>query len=273
MLDTFDVTAVDGRTMSFPIHDVSSGYAIEDIRGLDPAKASLVSSSFALLPGAKFQSSKREVRNIILTVKFMVSHSTFTVEDLRNKLYQYFMPESPVSLRFVNTSGLSVEIDGVVETFEAPLFTKEPAAEISIICHDPDLIESDETKISSVTTSTTTETLFDYEGTIPTGFRLALYVNRSITNFTLYHRTPSNQTYSLHLQRSLVAGDVVTINTVLGEKYARLASGLVLSSIVGSVSPQSTWSQFSYGENAVRVAVTGNPIPYDIFYTNRYGGL
>ena len=273
MLDIFYVTSADGRVRSFPIRNSSSGYAVESIKGLDPTKASLVSSSFALLPGAKFQSTKREVRNIVITIKFMVDHATQSVESLRNMLYQYFMPESQISLRFENTAGLSVRISGVVESFEAPLFEKEPAADISIICHDPDFVETDEIQISGNTTSTTTEMMFDYDGTIPTGFRFVLNVNRSITTFTIYHRTPDNLINMLNVNKSLVAGNVVTINTVLGDKYARLVSGGIQSSIVGNVSPQSAWSQFKFGENGFRVTVAGAAIPYDIFYMNKYGGL
>lgn len=273
MLDIFEVTTADGRFMSFPIRDISDGYLISDIKGLDPVKADLVSSSFALLPGARFQAGKRGVRNIVVTVKFLANQVGLTVEQLRTKLYQFLMPESHVVLRFINVEGLSVRIQGVVESFEAPLFVKDPMADISIICHDPDLIETNEITVSGNTVSDTTEMLVDYEGTIPTGFRLVLYPNRTITNFTLHHRNSMNVSKQLYLARTLNSGDVVTINTVLGDKYARLTSGGVETSIVGNVSPQSSWSQMSYGENYFRVVVSGASIPYSVFYMNRYGGL
>lgn len=273
MLSIFEVITPDGRIMSFPLTDSSNGYIVKEIEGLDPPKATLVDSTFAQLPGAIFQSSKREKRNIIPKFGFLPNQAGQTVESLRQKLYQYFMIESQVTLRFINTSGLTVVINGVVESFEAPLFSKDPSANISIVCHNPDFTENEETMIAGATTSSNAELLIPYEGTVSTGYRLVLNVNRSISNFTVHHRDPSNVTQSLYLQRSLVSGNIVTINTNIGSKAARLLAGTVESSLVGSISPQSQWSQLKYGENAFRVVVSGPEIPYEVYYTNKYGGL
>lgn len=279
MLNEFDVITADGRTLSFLFNDVSQGYAIDDISGLDPGKATLVSSSFALLPGEKFQASKREKRNIVLRMLLKPDYVNQTVKELRTRLYQYFMIESLIRLRFKDTDGLTVIIDGVVESFESPLFSKEPAVDISIICHNPDFSEEVATVVNGSTTSTTTEILIDYDGTIPTGFEFALLLNRSVNaggTIPIHHRNPSNVlstiTYSNNAP-GLVSGNVLTISTVIGNKFARLQNSSGLNSVIGRIDPQSSWSQLLPGENYFRVALASTPIPYTITYFTKYGGL
>jgi hypothetical protein len=74
---------------------------------------------------------------------------------------------------------------------------------------------------------------------------------------------------------SLVAGDIVTISTVRGNKQVTLNRGGTLSSLLYAMSSQSiNWVELiPGGDNVIRFYATGAAIPFDLTYTPRYGGL
>lgn len=273
MLETVEVRTEQGALLSLPLQGVISGYNIENIDGLDPVKATLVSSSFANMDGQQYHSSRRETRNIILTIGLEPDYLTSTVQALRQALYGFFMPKAVVNLRFVMEDGLEVDIQGRVESMETALFTKEPAVNVSIICFDPDLFDATPVVLSGNTTSGTTETEIDYDGTVDTGVLLTVNVNRTVSGLTLYHRDPSGTLRSLDFQVAMVNGDIIKISTVTGDKYARKTTSGTETSALYAVSPQSYWLKLQPGVNTVRLYATGAAIPYTLTYTTRYGGI
>lgn len=273
MLTAVEVRTEQGQLLSLPLQDVVSGYIIEEIEGLDPVKATLVSSSFANMDGEQYHSSRRETRNIVLKIGLEPDYVNDSVQDLRRGLYGFFMPKSLVNLRFIMSDGLEVDIQGRVESFETPLFTKEPEVDISVICFDPDFFDATPVVVSGNSTALTTESLIPYDGTVDTGVLFTLNVNRSLSAFTVYHRDPSGTLRSLDFQAALVNGDIVKVSTVTGNKYARKTTGGTESSALYAVSPQSYWMKFQPGDNYIRVYAVGAAIPYTLTYVNRYGGL
>src|SRR5574343_287797 len=187
MIEKVEVRTVSGSLLTLQLDDASNGYAVADIDGLDPVKATIVSSSFAEMDGSQYLSSRREERNITFRIGFEPNYASMSVRSLRNNLYKFFIPKSYVKLRFYMIDGLIIEISGRVESFEAPLFTQDPIANISVLCFDPDFIETTPIVVNGNTVSTTTEFNIDYEGTTDTGFVFVLSVNRALSALTIYH--------------------------------------------------------------------------------------
>lgn len=262
-----------GALLTFLFDDISSGFVVKGIEGLDPVKATLVSSSFASLDGAQFQAGKREPRNVKIKLGLRPNWTFDTVRDLRSRLYGFFMPKVEVGLKFYDSDGLVVDIWGVVETCEAPLFSKDPEADISIMCFNPDFVDQDVVEISDTTTNDETEFLIDYQGTVPAGINFTLHVDRSIGDFTIYHRPPDGTLRSFAFEALLFDTDKVKISTLQGDKSAVLTRASVDSYILRAVLPQSDWIQLQPGPNYLRVYVEGLSIPFDLSYTPRYGGL
>lgn len=273
MLNKVEVRNVQGELLTFVLDDVSDGYVVEDVGGLDPVKATLVSSSFASLDGTQYQSAKRENRNITFQIGLEPDYITETVSDLRQRIYQYFMPKESVDLRFFDSNGLEVDISGRIESCQNAMFTKEPAVDISIVCFNPDLYDRTPVEISGNTVSTTIETLVEYPGTVETGIVFVLNVNRTISEFTIYHRLPNDEIRILDFSAPLVSGDVLRISTVPGSKGATLTRSGTTSSILYGISPQSNWTAFMRGDNYIRVYAVGAAIPFEIEYITKYGGL
>lgn len=262
-----------GSLLTLPMEDVSSGLVVEDIQGLDPVKATIVSSSFAGQDGTQYHTSRRESRNIVFRLELQPDYFETTVRDLRTQLYKYFMPKSPSSLRFFTDDDLVVDISGRVESFETPLFTKEPSVDISIICFDPDFVELAPVELEGMTTSDTTETLIEYGGSVETGIQFVLEVDRTLTEFTVYHRLPDGTIRAMEFAYPLIAGDAFSVSSVSGDKEVVLTRSGTESPVLYSKSPQSGWIELENGDNYIRVYADGAGIPFSISYIPRHGGL
>jgi len=273
------LTAVEARSrqgdlLSLPLGDDSSGFRIAKIEGLDPVKATLVSSSFANEDGEQYQSSRRETRNIRFNIELDPDPETDTVRSLRKKLYRFFMPESEVRLTFVLEEGLDVDIVGRVESCETDHFSQEPAVDISIICFDPDFYDPTPIVVPGETTEGETPMVITYDGTTEVGIKFVLNVDRALPEFTVYHVPPNDSVRTLEFDNApLEAGDVLTISTVRGSKGATLVRAGVTSSILYGVSPQSNWIELMPGDNNIRVYAEGAAVPRELEYINKYGGL
>lgn len=279
MLSIVEARTVRGALLSLPLEDISDGFVLKDVGGLDPVKATIVSSSFARFDGSQYQSSRRESRNITLKLGLEPDYVTTSVRDLRNRIYQFFMPKSEVSLKLYDSDGLTVDISGRVESCETSLFSSDPQVDISIICFDPDFIEPDPVIVSDFTTNLDMTnpdgaSYVPYFGTVDTGIEFTLYPDRSLTEFTIYHNTyVGGEAEQLDFAAPLSAGDTLTVSTVRGAKGATLIRGSTSSSLLYGISPQSAWIQLEPGDNYIRFYATGAAIPFDMKYVNRYGGL
>jgi len=273
MLWKVEVRNVAGALLTLELQDISDGIVLEDVEGLGPVKATIVSSSFAQQDGEQYHSSRREKRNITFKLRFRPDYGTTTVRTLRHRMYKFFMTKTPVSLRFYDTEGPEVDIVGRVEECEPTIFAKEPGMDISILCFEPDFVDLDVVTLSGNTTASTTETPVTYDGTVETGVLFTLNVNRTLSEFTIYHRPPDGTLRSMDVQAPLVTGDVVKISTVPGNKYATLTRTGSTTSALDYVSPQANWMELEQGDNHIRVYADGAAVPYTIEYNTRYGGL
>lgn len=274
MLLKVEVRTDNGDLLTLNLDSSDVGLLVKDIQGLDPVKATIVSTSFARVAGSQYQSSKREDRNIKFIMGLEPDYiDVIDVRQMRKELYEYFMPQSHISMRFFMLDGLTVDIDGRVETCETNMFSQDPQVDISIICGDPDFRALSPVIDSGNTTSGSPQNTVPYDGSIEAGAIFTLNVDRSVSEFTIYHTLPSGDLRQLDFASPLLAGDVLTISTVTGSKYAKRLRSSVETSVLYGVADQSSWIQLEPGDNKIRWYATGAAIPYTITYTPRYGGL
>jgi hypothetical protein len=277
MLTKVEITSNQGVVLELPIGEPYMGYMVQDIEGLDPVKAILVTSSFANEDGEEYHSSRRGPRDIVLKLKLEPDYSTGSAWELRNDLYNFFMPESEISLRFFVEAFGYVDISGVVESFNCPMFVKEPEATVSIHCVKSDFLHPDQYVFEGVTTWLDTEYEINYDGTIETGLQFQITADRLMQEgLTIYHRGPDNSMNILEFTEPLSAGATLDISTIAGAKGATLTTDATgTDSILFGVTPQSAWINLMPGKNYIRVFadITNASIPYTITYTKRRGGL
>jgi len=273
MLTKVEVITPQGTILPLPLQDISGGVLVKKIDGLDPVKATIVSSPFAQIDGTQYQSARRENRNMVLTVGLAPDYASTDVRTLRNYLYQFLMPKTTVTFKFYFDDVFYASIQGMVESCESALFSKDPEVNVSILCFKPDFVAPSSVVVSGHTVADTTEQVISYPGSTETGFLFKLSVNRTLVEFMLYARRPGGDTYSMEFAAPLAAGDLLEISTVVGNKYAYLTRAGTRNSILYGVSPVSSWMPLFPGENDIRVLTTGAAIPYTIEYTAKYGGL
>lgn len=293
MIETLDIQNSAGAVLTLTFDDDSSGYVIQSIDGLDPVKATLSSSTFANLDGEQYQNGRRETRNIIITLGLSPDYvSGQTVENLRSDLYAYFMPKATVGLTFNRDDGTSYLTNGVVETFTSPLFAQEPTVQISIICYNPDFSATDSLSIDGFS-YTQPDPLspppdpdpadvyytVHYNGTVPTGILFTITGNQDdLGGFTLYCISPDGSGLSMDYNGvgdGFNNGDVVTINTNVGQKDVRAIGGDLDISGLPGLDIYADWIQLQPGDNQFQVYIPGfvNPVPFTIEYTEKFGGL
>lgn len=273
MLNKVEFRNSQGSLLILEFDDVSDGIVLQDIDGLQPVKVSVVSSKFARLKGEQLHALQFPGRNLVFKLGLEPDYVTATVQDLRDRLYAYFMTGEHVSIKLYRSEGLIVDIEGEVEDCSPSIFSREPAMDISIICLAPDFINLTPVTVTGSTVADSTETILTYPGNASTGLVFTLNVDRTITQFTFYLRQPDGTLRVLDVSAPCIAGDVVTISTVPGSKSITRTRAGVVTSILYGVSAQSTWHQLTKGDNNIRIYAVGAPIPYSIQYFERYGGL
>jgi phage-related protein len=102
-----------------------------DVGGLDPPKATVNLTNLAGMDGARFNSSKVNTRNLVISLKI-----NGDVEANRLELYRFFRPKHGCTFYFKNKRR-DVKIDGVVESVECPQFTNMEIMQVSILCPFP----------------------------------------------------------------------------------------------------------------------------------------
>lgn len=273
MLTAVEITNAQDVTLSLPLDDVSGGYEVRDIDGLDPVDAEISSSSFANMDGEEEGSSRRGKRHIT----FKLGYALANIRDLRKNLYKFFIPKSTITMRFYleEVDMFYVEITGTVESFKSPIFAKDPEATIVVQCFDPEFSDPEPTPWSGATTTFDTQALLTYDGDVETGFKLSIAVDRAVTALTIHHRTTATgaKNFLIFNTTGLAAGDTLLISTIPGDKYIRRVRAGVTSSLLYGLDSAAIWTMLYPGTNYIKVSVGGSPLPYTIEYTNLYGGL
>lgn len=278
MLTRLEVQTTRATSLALPFIDSENGFVVASIEGLDPVKAILVSSNLTGVDGEKYHpsGSRREKRNIKLKLDFNPDHIANTTESLRKLLYAYLMPKSEVNLRFYSDSGVYVDIWCIVESFDDPLFVKDPDATISLIGYDPDFVDPVQVSLSGNTVSDFTTMSINYLGNVESGIDLTLAINRAVSVFSIYNTLPGGTTKELDFSATtpFSAGDSLRISTVSGAKGAWLTRAGITTSLLYGISMQSNWVELGGpGVNNLRVFTSGAAIPYTLKYFTRYGGL
>lgn len=276
MLIKMEVENAAGDVLSLPLSDTTNGYAVQNIDGLDPVKATIVSSAFARLDGMQYQSSRREARNVLITVGLEPDYANTSVRALRARLYQYLMPKTAVTLSFYMSDGSVAAVMGRVESFTALLFAQEPSVEISVLCFDPDFVDPTVVTVSGTTKNALgAANSFDlnYTGDVETGVIFKLSPMRTLSAFTIYHTSPDGSLYTTDFAAPLTSGMVLTMSSIPGQKKVTTTITGFVSSVLYGMAPQANWITLLPGINTFNIYAEGAAVPYQIIYNKRYGGL
>lgn len=275
MIHSVTVTNFRGDSIELVLAEPEkSGFAITNIAGLGPGKATINSTEISTTDGALFNSARLSARNIVFSIRYMWKD---TIEDARQLSYRYFPIKSKVTLLF-KTDNREAEIDGYVESNEPDIFSSEEGAEISIICPNPFFYsrESATTVFSGVEPGfefpfsnedlylpllemgkieNATDKVVIYDGDAETGVRITIHAVGAAENITIYNigtremmrlDTDRLQTFT---GSGIVAGDDIIICTIPGEKSITLLREGVTTNILNCLDRNSDWFKLAKGDN------------------------
>lgn len=263
----------------------NTNYLITSIEGLDPPSANVSIAENANFDGGTEKNSRLNTRNIVLTIAIQ-----YPVEANRIALYKYFQAKKRCTLYFSN-GARSIRTTGVIESFDCSAWSRKQIAQISILCPNPYLIDTEQQEVSF----SVIDSLFEFPFSIPalgiefsrmeydqeetiiagdieTGMSIRFIAVGAATNPTLYN---TETLESLKVNISLERGDVLRINTTKGQKSITCTHEGVTTNVINDLEPGSTWLQLQAGENKLLYTADTNPenLIVNIDYSNLYEGV
>ena len=254
---------------------------IKDVNGLGPVNAEITTTPYATGRGERYQGGFVGKRNIVLTLGYNPDWAgNQTMASLRQLLYRYLMPKTWTKMRFFTDELPVVDIEGYVESFDPNIFSQDPEVTVSIICPKPDFIEADATTQIGVVDDGTNEIVFDYIGTVSTGFELmveATLGNPSYTGpLTVVLKSPVEpQTFKLISAVTIDADKYFKMSTVRNSRRIGTIARLdgAITNLLRGMSNDSVWPEIEPGENVFSIDAAENGQKWTLAYFNRFGGL
>lgn len=265
----------------------NSKYEIVSIDGIDPPDSTINTTHNADFDGSTYNSSYMDNRSITITLAI-----NSPAEANRINLYQYFKSKFPVRLLYQN-GVRDVYIDGYVQRFDVSYFEKKQVAQITVMCPQPAFNGAN----ANVQAFSTVNPLFTFPFSIPEEgmafSEILLDVEKSIINYgdvetgvlidihaidTVVTPKVYNVDTSEHiiLDKTMVAGDRIQINTIKGQKsvmFYPYDGGS--QNIIGKFTQGSTWLQLIPGDNVFTIAATSGVDKMDVTFTmiDQYEGV
>ena len=239
----------------------NENYTITSITGLGPPNATINTVNVGGFDGEKFNSSKAEKRNIVMTLKILGD-----IETNRIALYKIFKTKEWVKFHYKN--GLrDVYIEGYIESAPIELFTQNQEMQISIICPSPyfnnaeEIIEDmnliismfyfpfaigDEGQTISKYEEILEKTIIN-EGDVEEGIVIEFRaIGGEVVNPKIFNR---NTTEFFGLNITMQEGDLISITTVKGSKTVTLLRNGENINIFNNIMKNITWLQLEPGDN------------------------
>ena len=245
-------------------------YQVINIEGLNPAPAQINTTPIANLDGALFNSSRLDVKNIVITIRI-----NGDVERNRLRLYDYFPTKERVTIYYSNDTR-DVFIEGYVENLECDLFNISELAQISVLCPDPYFQSIDElvTDISNTIALFHFPFAIDYDDPVPiseyeisritnvynegsseTGVIIDILAKSDFSSITIQNVQTGD---GLTLDYAFLTNDEIIINTNKGHKSVFLIRSGRSTNIFTAVRRDSVFFQLKAGDNLFGYVVNGD---------------
>lgn len=251
---------------------------LHGITGLEPVKTAVNVTQSATRRGGTFIGNTTGTRNIVLTVGLNPNWVDQSVSTLREKLYEYFMPEYEVLLRFYDDVRPRVAITGVVESMDPNIFSKDPEIQISIICPDPDFVGTDNVTVTAPTGDGSVFTDVVNPGNIACGADISIHKNISGgANYTGDVRLElnSNNIQEFKVDAVTINGSQhLEINTQQGQKTVAYNASGTFTDILDKVDADlNAWVQVPPGDSSFTVEGAASGQNWILTFFPRWGGL
>lgn len=267
----------------------NSPFTISEIQGLNPPDATINTSEIALMDGAKYNSAKVNMRQIMIAFAIENSASYNRIE-----VYKVLKSKQWIKLYYTGDYR-NVYIEGYIQSIHIEYFAMKQIVTCTILCPSPFFNEAQEmvNELDAIVDafhfpfSSTAEPqiVFGYydeitdititnEGDVTCGIIIELYARKAVSNPKIYNYITQE---FIGLNYAMLAGDLITIDTRQGKKSVTLLRNGVESNIFNSLMKNSTWLQLEAGDNVFVYQVGEGSQTYDLLVTfnhfNLYEGV
>lgn len=151
MIQSFKIVNYLGESLFLDIRKPEdTGFLVASVTGLNYPKIGIASQSYANYDGDHFGNLHVEKRNIVMNLIFYQDNKDkLDIESLRWKLYRYFLPKKELTFYATNEHG-TFWIKGELESNEINIFSKQEAAQISMLFADPYFTKDEPERIINV---------------------------------------------------------------------------------------------------------------------------
>lgn len=286
-----NLAVTDGRELNLNA-DSPDGYDVRQIEGLTPPPATIASTTNRFLPGTKVTNIKSAVRTITITLEPNPHHQDSAFE-LRYGLYRHFTTGHRVMLTVEYSNKTARQIEGVVETHEANVFSNEPRSQITLYCEQPYFLDVNETVVrcgTRLNTARKLEATIEVDGDVETPIDFNLHMSTAmttaqrVTDVFVDLSSPWMGSTTLRQFRlagmgtnGLRRGETLHINSHVGTKRAYKRVGTTETSLLSFLSLSAEWPILTPGTNRLevtaRITSTARDLGYPILtYRTRYSG-
>lgn len=304
MIKSITVTNYLGESIKLDLaRPELSGFAVVNVSGLGPGKATINTTEVSTMDGDLYNSSRLGGRNIVLSLKYLWSP---TIEDVRHKSYKYFPLKKEVTL-LIETDKRTAEIKGRVESNEPAIFSSNEGAEISIICPSPFFYSAGDDGLNTVVFSgveslfefafsnesatndliqfgsilNKTENVVPYEGDSENGLTLIIHAIGEARNITIYNVSDreylrlNTDKLAAYTGSGIINGDEITICTIKGNKSITLLRDGRETNILNCLEKNVDWFELSKGDNifAYSAEYGAENLQFKVEYRSLYAGV
>lgn len=255
----YNLTLRNKAGNSLEFNQIGGTFTIVEINGLSPADATINTSTMALVDGAKFNSSKVNMRTI--DIAFVIER-----EPAKNRIevYRVLKPKQPLEVSYKGDYR-DVFIEGYVRSVDVDYFARKQRVTVSILCTSPYFKQAQEmvNELSAIIGAfhfpfaITEPVPFSYldntasivvtnTGDVETGLIIDIYARGTASNPKIYNYVTGEY---IGVNFDFVAGDLITIDTRQGNKSITLLRSGVYSNQFNSLMTGSKWLQLEANES------------------------
>lgn len=237
-------------------------YKVTSITGLNPPGATISTSTVAGFDGERYNSSRLNKRNVVITV--VINENVAKNLDEFNKL---LLPKRYLKISYA-TKEKNVYIEGYIESFEYDHFSNKVKCQISVVCPKPYWRAQDVemAKMSPVVDlfefpfSIPAEGIafgeyvgsmseyFTNPGNVETGVLIDIEATKKVKNPLIVNATTGQQ---MKLLIVIDEGDHITINTERGNKSIILERNGEKTNALNTLDDTSEWLRLAPGSNRI----------------------
>lgn len=239
----------------------NSPFSIVDIQGLSPTDATINTSETALIDGGKFNSSKVNLKQMI--VAFSINR-----DAAQSRIEIYRVLKTKQFVKFYYTGYYrDVYIEGYIDSINITHFDMKQMCTVSFLCPSPFFREAQEiiNDIDNVVSTfsfpfaiTEAEPIplgyidavsnitINNNGDVGCGMVIEIYARNLVINPKVFNYVTAEY---IGVNYTMQMGDVIYIDTKQGKKTIQLLRNGEYTNIFNSLMRGSTWLQLDAGEN------------------------